>query len=125
MGSATPQNTSPIPIPALNNMANQEALEKSGVASFPPRRMLPNLEKAKNTKKKRSTFTKRIKNQPEASLMTVCARANKSSAGSPMMIVAVMVTNNTISEPKKTGGLIAAPKSVFLSLLMGVLIRLE
>jgi hypothetical protein len=66
-----------------------------------------------------------MKNQPEASLITVCARVNKASAGSPMMIVAVMVNSNTINEPKKTGGLMAAPKSVFLSLLMGLLIGLE
>jgi hypothetical protein len=38
-----------------------------------------------------------------------------------MIIVVLIKESNTINEPKNTGGLIAAPNNVFLSLLMGSL----
>ncbi len=41
MGSAIDQNTKPIPMPALNSIANQEKYPNSGRSSSFPRRMLP------------------------------------------------------------------------------------
>ncbi|MNM85376.1 hypothetical protein D3C81_974880 [compost metagenome] len=40
-GSAAPQNTRPMPMPAANSIDSQLAREKSGSASSPPMRRLP------------------------------------------------------------------------------------
>src|SRR3712207_6095603 len=45
-GSATPQNIKPIPIPAPNNIANQEVVEYSGLESSGPSFIFPYLLKA-------------------------------------------------------------------------------
>ncbi len=47
-GSATPQNTNPIPIPAPNNIPNHEDVLYSGFESSEPNFILPYLLKAKN-----------------------------------------------------------------------------
>ena len=53
-GSATPQNTSPMPMPAANSIANQEPNPNSASSSSLPSTRLPTGEKAtqaaKNTK---------------------------------------------------------------------------
>ena len=40
-GSATPQKTSPMPMPALKSIANQERSPNSGSSSSAPRRTCP------------------------------------------------------------------------------------
>ena len=56
-GSAAPQNTRPMPIPAAKSIENQEVREYSGSASSGPRMVSPFLEKAraKPTTTKRAT----------------------------------------------------------------------
>ena len=62
-----------------------------------------------------------MKNHPAASLIFACTVLKSSSTGSPMIIVVPINESSTINDPKNTGGLIAAPNNVFLSLLMGSL----
>ena len=40
-GSATPQKTRPMPMPAAKSRANQDMVENSGLSSSLPRRMSP------------------------------------------------------------------------------------
>ena len=47
IGSATPQNISPIPMPAEISMAYQAPVENSGRALAPPSRIFPYRVKAK------------------------------------------------------------------------------
>ena len=47
IGSATPQNINPMPIPAEINIAYQAPEENSGRALGPPNRILPYLPNAK------------------------------------------------------------------------------
>ena len=47
MGSPTPQNNNPIPIPAEISIAYQETVENSGRACGPPKRIFPYLLKAR------------------------------------------------------------------------------
>ncbi len=42
MGSDTPQNTRPMPMPVVNSMANQASVPNSGRESGGPRRIFPN-----------------------------------------------------------------------------------
>jgi len=58
-----------------------------------------------------------MKNHPAASLMLACTFLKSSSTGSPMIMVVLINASSTINEPKNTGGFIAAPNNVFLSLL--------
>ena len=51
IGSAVVQKTRPIPIPALNSIANQETRENSGLSSGFPNFKLENLEKIRYTQK--------------------------------------------------------------------------
>lgn len=57
-GSAAPQKTRPIPIPALNNMANQEGLENSGFSSGFPNFIAPTGLNIRKTQKITMIVTK-------------------------------------------------------------------
>ena len=63
MGSATPKNNNPIPIPAAKSIEIQEKYEYSGLESFRPNRIFPDLLHAKQIKKIKKTETLPIKNQ--------------------------------------------------------------
>ena len=58
-GSAAPQNTSPMPMPAAKSIANQDISPNSGASSSWPSLMSPNrlrpIQTAKITKKATST----------------------------------------------------------------------
>ncbi len=51
-----PQKTIPVAMPAQREMANQFQVLNSGLASLPPKRMSPYLEKQKKRQMKRKRF---------------------------------------------------------------------
>ena len=63
MGSATPQNSSPTPMPALNSIAIHEAVLNSGLSSGAPSFSFPYLPKASHSESTTKALTLTMKNQ--------------------------------------------------------------
>lgn len=63
IGSATPKNIRPMPIPAENSMHNQEKKENSGFSSSFPKRMSPSFPRHKMTRKRKKKATQRMYTQ--------------------------------------------------------------
>jgi len=112
MGSAILQKTNPIPIPALNIMANQVVYPNSGFSSSSPSRIFPKrLNRRNKTKAKNKTVQKvntqlmfftmeswrKLKNVLEESVKTVATRIK---------------TNMINAETTNTGGLVFWKKSI-------------
>ncbi len=69
IGSAAPQNTRPMPMPAANSIDIQLALEKSGSASSPPMRSEPKRPKARYIRNDRVMNTTSRYSQPVLRMM--------------------------------------------------------
>lgn len=63
IGSATPKNIKPMPMPAENNMHNQEKKENSGSSSSFPKRISPSFPRHKMTRKRKKKATQRMYTQ--------------------------------------------------------------
>ena len=59
MGSETPQNTSPMPMPVVKSMANQASVLNSGRESSGPSRIRPNLLSIMKTARPRKNVVDR------------------------------------------------------------------
>jgi len=104
IGSETLKYINPIPIPAENNMANQESNVNSGFAFLPPNRCFPNFPNPITRLTIRKILTPKTNNHPKLEVM-VCVRSSKNNrTGSPPPIATT--TNNKISmiEGKNTCG---------------------
>ncbi|MNN49955.1 hypothetical protein D3C81_1645170 [compost metagenome] len=69
IGSATPQNISPIPMPTLNIIAIHDDVLNSGCSSSWPSLIRPKRLKARNSAKPRKNAVESTKLQPNQSMM--------------------------------------------------------
>jgi hypothetical protein len=68
MGSATAKNISPMPIPALNIIAIQDAVRNSGLSSSLPSLIRPKRLKARMRAKARNAAVERTNTQPNVAI---------------------------------------------------------
>ncbi len=91
-------------MPALNNMANQVGLEKSGLASAPPIRIWLNRLNIRYTQNIRNPCTNRISIHPKRSVSHSFTLAKKASATSRFSKVANTTDMIRRAEKPKTVG---------------------
>ena len=78
IGSATPQNTNPIPIPAENSIENQERLLNSGFSWSWPSLISPNLLKQRYAENNNIAPTDKMYIHPKWVESQSCSRLKKS-----------------------------------------------
>ncbi|MDT4810159.1 hypothetical protein D3C84_499280 [compost metagenome] len=99
IGSATPQNISPMPMPTLNIIAIHDEVLNSGRSSSLPSLIRPKRLKARNSAKPRKDAVERTKLQPNQSMMVssnACAVvAMVSGQSAPQVTTAAEITAAT------------------------------
>src|SRR5215210_6286471 len=79
MGSATPKNMRPMPIPALNIIATHETVLNSGCSSWPPNRIFPYRLKARYSEKDKKPKVESMNIQPKLGTRKLHKTASKTA----------------------------------------------
>ena len=104
IGSETLKYKRPIPIPAENNIENQENILKSGLAFLPPSLIFPYLLNANQRHTTTKKFTPSIKSQPVFVVMVVAALSKKTKTSGPPKMATITKARINTMEGKKTLG---------------------